>query len=290
MHSFLRSIGFSEYDNKKVKALLDDIVKRPDSKKLVSWDGDSIRGEYRKIFAGNTGIAVCGDYTEEDGFEREYYFPFCVPYHVSTVSMMEMQRHIFTEAASGICDDYKVGVSLIFFLQNQLASGSLLKRDRKEVMTQISLSALSVSGRILMPLKKSKEEVARTSKATNRRIRLISKAMDGNEEAMEELTVSDMENNEQLMDMVKCEDIYTLVDTYFMPGGADCELYSVMGEIEEVREATNNLTNEEIYIITILCNDLHIEVCINKKDLLGEPAPRRRYKGDIWLQGVCEPV
>ena len=34
------------------------------------------------------------------------------------------------------------------------------------------------------------------------------------------------------------EDIYSIVDTYFMPYGMECDLYSVMGEILE-REKTS---------------------------------------------------
>ena len=33
------------------------------------------------------------------------------------------------------------------------------------------------------------------------------------------------------------------------------------------------------------CNDLNFDICINKKDLLGEPEVGRRFKGVVWLQG-----
>ena len=36
------------------------------------------------------------------------------------------------------------------------------------------------------------------------------------------------------------------------------------------------------------CNDLIFEICINEKDLEGEPAIGRRFKGTVWMQGsVC---
>ena len=35
----------------------------------------------------------------------------------------------------------------------------------------------------------------------------------------------------------------------------------------------------------VAVNDLNFQVCINKKDLMGEPAVGRRFKGSIWLQG-----
>ena len=44
-------------------------------------------------------------------------------------------------------------------------------------------------------------------------------------------------------------------------------------------------TKEEIYQLHLECNDLLFSVCINSKDLLGEPAVGRRFKGQIWMQG-----
>lgn len=37
--------------------------------------------------------------------------------------------------------------------------------------------------------------------------------------------------------------------------------------------------------MTINCNDLIFDVCINEEDLMGEPKVGRRFKGNIWLQG-----
>ena len=37
-------------------------------------------------------------------------------------------------------------------------------------------------------------------------------------------------------------------------------------------------------------HDLKFMVCINSKDLLGEPQPGRRFKGQIWMQGTLNLV
>ena len=37
--------------------------------------------------------------------------------------------------------------------------------------------------------------------------------------------------------------------------------------------------------MTINSNELCFDLCINKKDLLGEPKVGRRFKGIVWLQG-----
>ena len=70
-----------------------------------------------------------------------------------------------------------------------------------------------------------------------------------------------------------------------MPYGVECDLYSILGEIVEFSEGKNKISNEELYFMTVECNELTIEVCINKEDLYGEPAVGRRCRGIIWLQG-----
>ena len=70
-----------------------------------------------------------------------------------------------------------------------------------------------------------------------------------------------------------------------MPYGMVCDQYSVRGEILYYMPFKNIITGEEIYQLTLDCNDMQFDVCINKEDLLGEPQIGRRFKGVIWLQG-----
>ena len=70
-----------------------------------------------------------------------------------------------------------------------------------------------------------------------------------------------------------------------MPYGFGSDMYSVIGDIRDVSETKNSLTGEELVKLVIECNDIGLDICINKKDLLGEPQIGRRFKGIIWLQG-----
>ena len=81
------------------------------------------------------------------------------------------------------------------------------------------------------------------------------------------------------------EDVLSIVDTYFMPYGIESDQYSVLGEIMDVTLLQNRFTEENVYSMEIMCNDILFSVCINQKDLLGEPEVGRRFKGNIWMQG-----
>ena len=54
---------------------------------------------------------------------------------------------------------------------------------------------------------------------------------------------------------------------------------------EDEMQPENSYTEENVYAIDIKCNDVEFPICINQKDLIGEPAVGRRFKGNIWLQG-----
>ena len=56
-------------------------------------------------------------------------------------------------------------------------------------------------------------------------------------------------------------------------------------EITDFSRVRNIATDERIYELRISCNDLDLDICINKNDLIGEPEVGRRFKGVIWLQG-----
>ena len=81
------------------------------------------------------------------------------------------------------------------------------------------------------------------------------------------------------------EDILSIVETSFMPYGIESDQYMVIGEILNCIKSENNITKEVIWIMTLNCNDLIFDICINEKDLIGEPKAGRRFKGRIWMQG-----
>ena len=102
---------------------------------------------------------------------------------------------------------------------------------------------------------------------------------------MENLTMEDMDTYSMISERIVTDDVLTIVDTFFMPHGIECDQYKVMGEIVDFVNFKNILTGEELCQMTIECNDIQFDVCINREDLLGEPAVGRRFKGVIWLQG-----
>jgi len=117
------------------------------------------------------------------------------------------------------------------------------------------------------------------------RRQLIAEAKKGNQEAIDSLTIDDIDMYAMISRRAKVEDIYTIVETSFTPYGSESDNYTILGTIVDMDVLVNEYTGEEVYSLMISSNDVIFQVAINKKDLLGEPIVGRRFKGNIWLQG-----
>lgn len=290
MHKYLRAIGFSKYQTyMEMESLIHQVIFEAEEKNYISTDDKSMLGEYCKDFAEDVGICVRGEFEDFDELENSgsrYYFPYLRSRVVSSVEEISIERHAEKESYAGVCDDIKVGTILIFYLQNMITSLKLKNSNRFDATPYtLSLSALSCEGRIMMPIEKRQDDEARVRKVITKRNALLAKARQGDEEAIESLTLEDMDTYSNISKRIYKEDVYSLVDTFFMPHGVECDHYSVLGEIKDCKIIKNSLTKEECYIMTLSANDLLFDVCINKEDLYGEPAVGRRFKGIIWMQG-----
>ncbi len=287
MHQYLRAIGFSEINHKKqLKIILDQVVSNATEKSFVEVSPDCVIAQYNMEFADAIGLSVRGDFDSDNVFTYEFCYPYCKGIHISTEEDVTVERHAEKETYAGVCDDIRVGVSLIFYLQNVLEylkekeAGNIPKQN-----TSVTLSGLSLQGKIMLPINKNEKEKQKVQKAANNRKHLIAAARQGDEEAIESLTLEDIDTYTTISRKILKEDIFSLVDSYFMPYGVECDQYSILGEIEDFELVENSLTGEEVYIITLNCNELLFDICINKQDILGEPQIGRRFKGTVWLQG-----
>lgn len=282
MHSFLRAIGFSKIKNgSDVELLLREVFHEYDRKEMVKQDIDVSFVEYSKEFGPDMGIKLCG-ILDENGFHQEYYFPYFRGTGITSNEDVIVDKRGESDSYVGVCEDIRVGVSLIFYLQNSV---EYLKENFKSRNASTTLSGLSISGRVILPIHKEEKRQAYDMETVRKRNHLIAEARKGNEEAIESLTLEDIDTYSMITKRIANEDVLTIVESFFMPFGMECDQYQVMGEIKSVTDIANYQTKERMYQLEIACNDLTFDICIHQEDLMGEPKPGRRFKGAIWLQG-----
>ena len=287
MHSFLKAIGFEDMNNSKLKKILNLVADQPN---FMNSAKDSQGNEFIEIskeFGKSIGITICGSYEENGNFEIDYYYPYFRGSQVTSEEFIDIEKHTDKESYAAVCDEIKVGVTLIFYLQNTaeyLKNKYMWKKNYVPKMSAV-ISALSLDGKILLPINKSEKQIQKNEEITQNRNHLLAAAREGDEDAIESLTLEDIDMYSMLSRRIVNEDILSIVDSYFMPYGIESDRYSVLGEILNVDYIKNEFTDQKICIMTVDTNDLVYDVCMNEKDLFGEPLVGRRFKGTIWLQG-----
>ena len=286
MHNYLRSIGFTLYKKEKdIDNLLEEFRRRyMDAAEAYLTDYGEVRFEIRACVAGNMGICIVGTVGDDGVFRREYYYPYIWTDDLSTTVQAAIQRHVDDECYSGLCDDTRVGITLIFRVDNPIPYIEMTRKG-KVGHTKAFLGALSTEGKVLLPVEKTAKQVEMAKIAGKKRDALIEAARGGDQSAMETLSRDDMNLFSVVSRRMQREDIYSIVDTCFLPQGVECDVYSVVADILAVNEVRNQITAEVVYDLTLCCNDIVFHCGINKADLLGEPKKGRRFKGKIWMQG-----
>ena len=282
----MRAIGFSEMTNTDMHDMLLEVIANATNRSYTSNGENTMLAEFCKDFSERFGIAVVGEFDENDPLNYEYSYTYFKGEVISSEEDISVERHTEKESYAGVCDDYRIGVSLVFYLQNMISYVKVKESGLLPVKgTNLTLGALSLGGKILLPVDKSEKDIARSRKEAINRSKLLAQAKEGNEEAIETLTLDDMDKYSAISRKIRKEDVLSLIDTYFMPYGVECDQYNILAEITDVSLTKNRETEEEVYIMTLCCNELTFDMCINKIDLYGEPKVGRRFKGTIWMQG-----
>ena len=288
MHKFLPAIGFSKLNNDSLDELLLEIMARPDyQESAIDFEGNQFV-ELRGMVADNVGLVLRGVYNEKDEFVLDYYYPTYFGENISIKNDVEVIKQSDKDNYQVMVDEIRLGVNLIFQLQNM---GEYLRRNKiagKNADREIRLAALSLDGKVILPLYTNEKRRIKEKMNNKKRIDLVEQARDGNEEALESLTMDEIDLYQRITRRVSREDILSVVTSFFMPYGIENDKYEILGEILDVKTAVNHLTMEELYLLVVESNDVVFEICINKNNLFGEPAVGRRFKGTIWLQGTVD--
>ncbi len=287
VHSYLRAIGFSDVKNRAdFQKIVGMVMEEPTERHMVDL-GNKIRlAEFKKEFMKDVGIGIVGEYDERGFFYLGHYFPYCKGCYISTKEDVSINKRVDTDAYTGMCDDLRFGVSMIFYLKNVcdfIRDGKMLQAVAKG--GRVYLSALSIEGKIILGITQNDIQLRHKREERAMRKKLIMEAKCGNQEAIDSLTIDDIDTYARVSRRIHSEDLYSIVDTSLIPYGSESDNYSIVATILEWKAIKNFLTGEDLYSMTLCCNEMVFNLCINQKDLQGIPMIGARFKGNIWMQG-----
>ena len=215
MHSFLRSIGFSNYTNKIYEEkMLNEIMHSNESKikKMASEEENIKYTELSLEIDENIGITINGQFDEEDRFHMDHYFPYLKSRVISTREELFIGKKSDSDSYTVLCEDLRFGVSLIFYLTNSIDYLKAGYKNRANVFFPAKLAALASEGTILLPTKKSVQDIEESGKEISKRSQMICEAKNGNQEAIDQLTIQEIDIFASIGKRIKNEDVLTIVD------------------------------------------------------------------------------
>ena len=189
MHSFLKSIGFGSIRNRNdEEKLIRLVIENASERQVFQVSEERSFVELYMEVSEETGIIVRGEQDGDEVLHVSHYVPIHRGQTVTTEETVFINKRVDTDAFTGMCDDYRIGISLIFYVQNvvDMLKYPISKKENRKC--PIFLSALATEGKILLPIEKTKKEEEKVKKDLKNRSALIAEAKQGNQEAMQSLT------------------------------------------------------------------------------------------------------
>ena len=317
MHKYLRAVGFSQYEKKsQVDSFFKENLKEEHLTSTYITQDMRLCGQYNIPVCNGAGISVIGEQEKDQLALIDFYYPYLKGYDYTLIQECTIEKHSDKESYAGIIDDYRLGIALIFYLTNGNVYNSLIKTHKISdiKIDKIYLSALSVSGRIILPIDKkelSGNEFSDKDKV-NPNYEYDEDYDEDDEDDDAPITtriIGDMDDFSEGLgkpisigigiklprnpigyqeNRLKNEDLYSIVETSLVPYGIECDKYQIVAEILSVNRKVNQYTDETLVEMRVDTMGLQFNLMINENDLEGEPLPGRRFRGVIWLLGEVE--
>ena len=297
MHKYLRAVGFSEFVR---KSQVDDFFKEnlKDENLISTYITQDMRlcGQYNLPVCNGAGISVIGEQEKDQLALIDFYYPYLKGYDYTLIQECTIEKHSDKESYAGIIDDYRLGIALIFYLTNGNVYNSLIKKHKISdiKIDKIYLSALSVGGRIILPI--DKKEISGNEFNDKSKINPNFEYDDIDDEDDEEDDYDDSPITTRIIgDMddfsegigakpisigigiklprnpigyqesrLKNEDLYSIVETSLVPYGIECDKYQIVAEIISVNRKVNQYTDETMVEMRVDTMGLQFNLMINE--------------------------
>lgn len=286
MQNYLRAIGFSTIKSlHQLDRIHKDIQRNPDRRNLVSRSLQTSLVQMEKTYAPEgLGIMMIGESDAEGHFLFEYSFPYVLPGPYPYTDEIQIEKQNDRSGYYGLIDN--INLSVIFTVQNLSHITGSIWRDSLPSMLSLQLSGLSLGANILLPLRKTEQDLQYEAEKRRENLSRIHLVRHGHPEILDQMMMSEMDTRDTIDHRIATEDVLSIVDSSMIPSGLQSDVYDILGTILQVQETKNSMTGEQICIMDVACLYYVIRIAVNRRDLVGEPVAGRRFRGITWLQGL----
>lgn len=288
MNEYMSAVGLGGLSLNELEDIYRIVEKNPDLTQEARYlDGHSYQDrifELTKYITRRTGIRERGFLDRDGNFVRQEVFPFVESQEKATENGITLERLKSLPGCMARTEIPQLGCVLYSYIQNlyEISDGREFTEQTDALYDGLSLSGLSYTGMILLP--KGDANDKELSRMEGHRNRLKNELYNGNDDAYDQLTLTEMQIYTKIDKRARKDSIYGVVETTFMPRGIEDDMYYCIGVIEDMSEDEIGFTGQSIYHLMLSCCGIRFEVTIGKDSLLGEPEIGRRFKGMVWMQ------
>ena len=178
MHRYFRTIGFARVDSDRdAREILEELLfrNRDAVHHIAMRNGDRL-WELRIPLGERLGLTM-GGYVAADGkLVRERYLPYIDADGITSTAECMIERHVDNEVYSGLIDDMRIGISLIFRLTNVAEYRQQRAKTPYKMPRGVSIGGLCRDGKILLPVYKNERQRELLHITERERARMISAA------------------------------------------------------------------------------------------------------------------
>jgi len=290
LNKYMRAIGFNRTESiEESRRITAETVRHNNVSNVFKLPGGEVFAEFVRYYAPGIGVSVCGYYEGPDNFCPEYCLPFVKTQMGGSREPVRFTEHSWRRSFAGTCDESSFGTVCIFHLINisdyMKASQAAALKGIPFVKTEtVHFSGLSLSGKVLLPVYMSEtERDAYEDEVMAHQLSVLA-ARKGRDEEIESLNLKELEYLDKTRKAIKKRDVYSIAVNCLAPAGVECDQYKMIADIVYAEKLKNQLSGEEFWKLSLECCGVAFSVCINCKDLLGEPKAGTRFSGTIWMQ------
>jgi len=158
-------------------------------------------------------------------------------------------------------------------------------QDFEADITKANVAMLMTFGTILLPVQKN--DTTTNFRAQEEAIMrdLVSRARSGDIEAEEDLHKMAKKQETDLRERLTQEDLLSVFEGYFLNLIEQSGLFSILADIHDVDEITNEASREKLYRLSVSVTGIKMTLYVNQEDIVGMPMQGMRIMGMGLLQG-----
>jgi hypothetical protein len=158
--------------------------------------------------------------------------------------------------------------------------------DFEAGITKVNTSMLMIFGTILLPVVKNEEGLVFRAQQEAIQRDLLNRARKGDVQAEENLYEIARKRELDLRERLAHEDLLSVFEGYFLNLIEQSGIFSILADIHNVEEVTNEASKEKLYRLTASVTGINMTLYVNTEDVVGMPLEGMRIMGMGLMQGT----